>query len=125
MAEMEMRRVSIAALVVAILSAGVSGFALWRTYDTESASPTTVGGAGLPGGATSSSVGGLVVIPSQAGKHGLQAVADLEAVGLKVKISYKPSVTVPMERVVNQVPLEGKRVPAGTVVEIFLSSGPP
>jgi hypothetical protein len=123
MPEMEMRRISIAALIVALLAAGVSGFALWRTYDTDTAERSG-NGAQLVGGTTSTTVR-LVTIPSQAGKGGMQAAADLKKAGLEVKVSRKASVTVPVNRVVGQSPIEGPRVPAGTIVELFLSSGPP
>jgi hypothetical protein len=118
------RRLSIFAVVVALLSAATSSFALWRTYDDDAITTRAAGSSETEGDSTSTT-DPLVVVPSQAGKDGLTAAAALIDVGLEPKISRKPSVSVPKDMVVSQTPVEGTRVPRGTVVELFLSSGPP
>jgi hypothetical protein len=128
------RGLALAALVVALLSGGASGFAVWRTYDEDEAAPTTTttrqtlppatGGPTTTPTSTAVPVG-VVTVPSQAGRDALVAVEQLRRVGLEAKISRKPSTTVARNRVVDQRPVEGTRVPTGTVIELFLSSGPP
>ena len=115
-------KLSIVAIAIALMSAGTSGVALWRTYHPTS-SPRD-------GSATSTSdqtttTTPLVVVPSAAGLNAFAAALALQAVGLESKVTLVPSVTVPKNHVVEQRPIEGTSVPEGTVIELFVSSGPP
>jgi beta-lactam-binding protein with PASTA domain len=121
-----MRRLAIVAIVIAVISLAVSGYALWRTFDEED-QPTGLAAlaAATEESNSTSTTSDVVVVPSQAGKTPWNAAAGLKLAGLEHKFSRKPSVTVPVDRVVSQVPVEGTSVPRGTVIELFLSSGPP
>jgi beta-lactam-binding protein with PASTA domain len=110
--------------VLAILAVGASGYALWRTFDEDAAPRTQIQTTARTSRAPTTTVA-VVTVPSQAGRNAMVATSELAKVGLKAKVSHKPSTTVPRERVVDQQPVEGTRVPVGTVIELFLSSGPP
>jgi beta-lactam-binding protein with PASTA domain len=112
-----MKKLSIVALVVAILSAGVSGVALYRTRDLPSSTSSA------PGGTTSTTTQ-LVDVPFEGGQDVFKAAGDLQAVGLGFTVVMAPSVTVPKGRVLSQSPLEGTSVPRGTVIQLTVSSGP-
>jgi beta-lactam-binding protein with PASTA domain len=111
-----MKKLSIAALVVAILSAGVSGVALYRTRDLPSSTSSAPNG-------TTSTTSQLVEIPFEGGKDAYQAAADLQAAGLGFTVVLAPSVSVPKGKVSSQSPLEGTSVPRGTVIQLTVSSG--
>lgn len=118
-----MKKFSIAAIVVAALSLGASGWVL-RSYDEtttpeQGPSPTTTT-------ATTTTTVPIVVVPTEVGKTAMVAAGHLHTVNLKWKlVSPVASVTTAKYNVVSQSPLPGTEVPEGTVIELTLSSGPP
>jgi hypothetical protein len=119
-----MRRVSIAVIIVAVLSVAASGWLVWQ-YDeaaaTREADPAETSTTAV-GSETSDS---LVMIPTVLGKNAFEAGVVLKLFGLGVTLVRTPSVTIPNNHVISQNPEQGTEVPEGTVIELTLSSGPP
>jgi len=117
-----MKRLSIAAILIAVASLGVSGWALSRSYDTPAVSSpgsttTTVRGGG-------SATEPLVVVPSVVNRNSIAAAVVLEDAKLTYKVVRATSPSVAEDRVISQNPLQGTEVPEGTVIELTISSGP-
>ncbi|MFZ6004054.1 MAG: PASTA domain-containing protein [Actinomycetota bacterium] len=117
-----MKRLTIAALLAAVLSLGVSTWALIRSYDVEDKGQAAVTTTTEPGATTTVP---LVSVPTVVGKNGFFAAVSLEQVKLKSSVVRAPSVNIPRDRVIRQNPQQGTKVPQGTVIELTLSSGPP
>ncbi|MGQ0832863.1 MAG: PASTA domain-containing protein [Microthrixaceae bacterium] len=123
-----MKRLSLVAIVVALVSLGMSGWALQRSYDADSdrlprASVTSTSTTGSS--STTTLAANLVLVPTLLGKDGLGASVILRNLGLEAKVVTAPSVTVGKNRVIAVEPAVGTKVPKGTVVQLTLSSGPP
>ena len=122
-----MKRLAVVAVVLALMSLGVSAWALKYSYDANhgTSSPThPVTTTTVKGATTTTTTPAVVTIPSVVGKNGFNAGAGLGGVGLKTKILRAPSVSVPKNYVIAQSPLPGTEVPRGTVITLTLSSGP-
>lgn len=116
-----MRRV-FAVVLVALVSLGVSAWLITH-YDEDAASKEPV--ATTASTTTAPGSGALVVVPTELGKNGFLAGVHLKQVGLTVSVTKAPSVSVPTNYVISQRPEQGTEVPAGTLIELTLSSGPP
>ncbi|MEX2658558.1 MAG: Stk1 family PASTA domain-containing Ser/Thr kinase [Acidimicrobiales bacterium] len=66
-----------------------------------------------------------VEVPSVVGMNLSDAVSQLEGLGLSTDVTPAESETTPEGQVMSQEPGEGEEVPAGTAVELTVSSGPP
>lgn len=92
------------ALVVVLLLAIAGGYALW----------TWSGGIPLLSG---------VVAADETGRNAIDAQRDLESRGLHVKLEGVPSDTVPQDQVIREDPAAGTRLPAGSEMTLFVSTG--
>jgi eukaryotic-like serine/threonine-protein kinase len=117
-----MKKLAIAAIVVAALAVVTSGAALWRTRDL-SKSPET--NSTTSSSEPSTTAVPLVDVPDTTNKNAFGAVAALTDLQLHYKIVRTPSATVPERTVMSQTPAPGTQVPPGTLVELTVSSGPP
>ena len=120
-----MKKLPVVAVVMASLSLVVSGWALWRSYDTTDATgrPTSSTSTTVAPGSTTTIP--LVVVPTEVGKNGMAAALNLKGSKLKSSIVEAPSVNVSKGYVISQRPQQGTEVPVGTVIELTISSGPP
>ena len=116
-----MKKLSIAALVVAGLAVLMSGAALWRTRDISSKKSTTTAAA-KP---TATTAPALVSVPNATTKNAYTVGADLRKMKLKFKVVTSASVTIGKNRVMAQNPAPGTKVPVGTEIELTVSTGPP
>jgi len=112
------KKLSVAALVVASLAVIGSGAALWRTFDLHSGESAPAPATTVPAGPA------LVVVPTVIGKDGMSAAADLANLKLQVSVVTGPSVTTAKNKVMNQDPVPGTGVPEGSTVQLKLSTGP-
>jgi beta-lactam-binding protein with PASTA domain len=112
-----MKKLSVAAILLASLAVVLSGAALWRTRHISTKAPAT---AGLSTG----SAAGLVDVPNEVLKNAYTAGADLTKIKLKFKVTEEPSVSTAKNKVMAQNPAPGTQVPVGTEVELTVSSGP-
>ncbi len=124
-----MKKLSIVAIVAAVLSVGLSGVALYRTKDASSKSSTPAATAkptakGKGKATTTTAPGANVTVPTATGSVFIagKAIQDLK---LKIKVSQSPSASVPKGSVIAQDPAPGTKVPTGTEVKLTVSSGPP
>ena len=74
--------------------------------------------------ATTSTTSALVEIPDLVGQSQADATAALKAAGLAVLITKQASADVPADQVIAMRPNAGGKVPAGTTIELQVSSGP-
>src|SRR3954447_16023734 len=114
-----MRKLSIAAIVVASLAVVLSGAALWRTRDIQTGKGTSTS---TP--AKASTAPALVSVPNEVLKHAMVAGAELGKLKLKFKVTMAPSVSTPKQKVMSQNPAPGTKVPVGSEVQLTVSSGP-
>ena len=117
-----MKRLALVAVVLSVVSLGISGWALWHSYDANSTSTNTSVTSTTTHGTTTTT--GLVILPTVVGRNVYLASAGLAGVGLKTAIVRAPSVNVLKNYVISQSPLPGTEVPRGTVITLTLSSGP-
>jgi hypothetical protein len=122
-----MRRPHIVAIAAAaILYLGVSGWAVWHTYerttprDADTTSTTTVAGPGEEASQTE-----LVRVPSYVGRDGFFSAVDAKNRDLRPVVIRSPSVTVALDKVISQSPEQGTEVPLESSLELTVSSGPP
>jgi serine/threonine protein kinase/beta-lactam-binding protein with PASTA domain len=80
--------------------------------------------AGATGWYFGSGPGSLAQIPSVAGQTAEQAVALVTAEGFSTRLVDKSDVTVPVGLATATDPAEGKHVTRGSVITIFISTGP-
>jgi len=114
-----MKKLAIAAIVVAALAVVTSSAALWRTRNLSNSHSNTT-----PSTAPSTSQGPLIDVPDAVNQTGAAAAFALTAIDLKSKVVRAASDTIPERTVISQTPAPGTKVPAGTVVELTISSGP-
>ena len=113
-----MKRLSLVAIVVSLISLGLSGWAAWYAYDSSSsASSVTTDGA-------TTTTADIVEVPTVVGKNGLGASQVLINAGLRASATRSPSIDVAKGDVISQSPQAGTEVPRGTMVRLTLSSGP-
>jgi beta-lactam-binding protein with PASTA domain len=117
-----MKKLAIAAIVVAALAVVTSGAALWRTRDLSKPPETN---STTSSEAPSTTAAPLVDVPDTTTKNAFGAAQALTDLQLHYKIVRTASATVPEKGVISQNPAPGTQVPAGTVVELTVSSGPP
>jgi len=113
-----MKKLAVAAIVAAVLAIGTSGAALYRTRHLSS-SKTNPTSSEVP---TSSAQ--LIEVPDMTNVPVFQAGATLTAVQLKFTTTRAPSDIVVLNSVISQTPAPATTVPAGTVVQLTVSSGP-
>ena len=67
-----------------------------------------------------------VEVPDVTGMSRVDAIAELDALGLEVGVvSEEPSTTYDVDQVIRQSPAEGEKVEPGTAVDLVVSSGAP
>jgi hypothetical protein len=113
-----MRKLSIAAIVVASLAVVLSGTALWRARDIHS------GKAASTPAPKAAPAPALVSVPNEVLKQAIVAGGELLKLKLKFKVTMAPSVSTPKQKVMSQNPAPGTKVPVGSEVQLTVSSGP-
>ena len=113
-----MKKLSVAAILVASLAVMLSGAALWRTREHLPSKAPAKAGLSTGSGAA------LVSVPNEVLKNAYTAGADLTKIQLKFKVTSEPSVSTAKNKVMAQNPAPGTQVPVGTEVELTVSSGP-
>lgn len=120
-----MRKVAVG--LVVLLWLGASGWAVWHYYDTTptSSGPQSVETPKSNDEVVDPAVGESVVVPDVVGREAMPAAVQLQQKGLAVTIVRSPSIAVPERIVIEQDPAAGTEAPAGTEVELTISTGPP
>lgn len=90
------------ALAIVLLLAIAGGFALWS------------GAVPLLSG---------VVAADETGRNAIDAQRDLESRGLHVKLEGTPSDSVPQDQVIREDPAAGTRLPSGSEITLYISTG--
>jgi hypothetical protein len=116
-----MKKLSVVTLVLAVLAVALSAAALWRTRDIP-ASPSTPTPAA---GETTTTTIPLVMVPNVINENVFVASKKMADSKLIFKVVQSPSVGVPRNVVILQIPEAGTSVPEGSEVQLTISNGPP